>query len=71
MILIKCGSHRARDKIFSIIGKKKELCLFERSVGHGTFKVTKSEYEKVINAKIKGVSKMKDGDDLFPCCDGK
>lgn len=67
MILIKCGSHRAREKIFRLIGEKKQLCSFARNVGHGIFEITEQEYVRIKQIGIKGVSTTKTGDDLFPC----
>lgn len=70
-ILIKCGSHRTREKVFQLVGHKHQLCSFSRNVAHGIFEVTIAEYEKIKSAKIKGISKTKNGDDLFPCWNGK
>jgi hypothetical protein len=67
MILIKCCTHRARDKVFTLIGRKKQLCSFSRDVGHGVFEITDVEYAKIKEYKIKAISTLKSKKDLFPC----
>ena len=71
MVLIKCGSHRARDKVFGLIGKKKQLCSFTRDTGKGIFEITDAEYEKIKEHKIKAISTLKSKKELFPCWDTK
>jgi len=64
-IFVKCGSHRARESAFKIIGEKHQLCSLQRSVGYGCFEVTHPEYEKIKG--ITGISKIKFGEDLLNC----
>ena len=65
-ILIKCGSHRTRDKITNLIGERKYLCSHQRNTGYGVFEVTQEEYTMIKQSNIRNYGKMKDGDDLSP-----
>lgn len=69
-VLIKAGSHRARHKLFALVGKENTEALFSmrREVGHGgAFRIPK-RFE--IEAKeITGISGLRDGDDLLKCWD--
>jgi hypothetical protein len=65
MKLIKCGSHRARRKVFSIIPERNSLYSFRRATGKGVYLVTPDEFSLVRD--IKGVSGFRNGDDLLRC----
>lgn len=76
-LLVKFGSHRARDKALGALGsgrgsqhKWQGLCSFKRHVGHGVYEVTPQEFEKLKTGNYK-FSKFKDGDDLFNCWSAK
>lgn len=70
MIIIICNSHRARQKVESILEKLPPLFSFEKETGRGRFEVTNKQWEKV--STIKGVqrSSLKRAD-LMECWTGK
>jgi len=70
MILARCGSHRARARLFSRLGRKPQgYYSFRRSFFHGLYEITADEV-----AKIKGVTGVTiyrgDQSDLLMTWDG-
>lgn len=63
-LLIKCISHRAREKVFRAIPHRKGFFSLHRTTFKGVYPVTPEEFNLV--RKIKGVSGFRDGDDLLP-----
>jgi hypothetical protein len=66
--IVKCGSHRARHKLFALVGKENAEAFysFDRNVGTGG--VYRIPREHAAKAKtITGISGFRDGDDLAPC----
>jgi hypothetical protein len=66
-MFVTFASHRARERSEKMIGNLHEnyYCL-TRNLGYGgTIEITDAEYEKIKN--IKGVKKLKNGDNLNHC----
>lgn len=66
-LFVKCASHRARSRVTAYIKSREEWCSYNRGVGYGLYQVTKEELASIRKHKVKGVTKYKDGDDLFKC----
>jgi hypothetical protein len=66
-VLVKCGSHRARRKLYALVGKEnaEELFSMHRKTGRGAFRIP-AELEAQAKA-IVGVSGLRDGKDLMRC----
>lgn len=64
-MMLKCGSHRARDKVFGLLSPRVARYSFTRSTGKGVYPCTLEEFERVKH--IKGVTKFRDGPDLLGC----
>jgi len=65
-VLVKCASHRARGKLYALVGPdREELCSVRRSTYKGVVRIPR-RYEAKAKA-ITGVSGYRDGDDLFRC----
>jgi hypothetical protein len=80
-VLVKCGSHRARRKLYALVGKENAEELFSvdldadrgllrrrrrRETGHGGAFRIPAELETQAKA-IVGVSGLRDGEDLMRC----
>ena len=67
-VLVKCGSHRARQKLTALVGEENMIALFSlyRNVGTGGAFRIPANFEPEAKA-ITGVSGMRDGDDLHKC----
>ena len=67
-VLVKCGSHRARNKLTVLVGEDRMVALFSlrREVGKGGAFRIPSVFEREAKA-ITGVSGLRDGDDLMKC----
>jgi len=67
-VLVKCGSHRARNKLTALVGRESMIALFSlyRDVGTGGAFRIPARYEREAKA-ITGVSGMRDGEDLHKC----
>ena len=66
-VLVKCGSHRARDKMLALVGRDNAEALFSmhRDTGKGVYRIPA---ELATRAKaVTGVSGYRDGDDLMRC----
>lgn len=66
-LFVKCASHRARSRVTAYIKSREQWCSYNRGVGKGVYQVTKEELVSIRKNKVKGVTKYKDGDDLFKC----
>lgn len=68
MKLVKCHSHRARHKLFALLGdaNREALYSFHRDVGTGGAYRIPAEFEERAKA-ITGVTGMREGDDLHKC----
>jgi hypothetical protein len=66
-VLIKCGSHRARNKLLALVGRDNAEALYSmhRETGKGAYRIP-AEHATAAKA-ITGVSGMRDGDDLMRC----
>lgn len=66
-VLVKCGSHRARGKLYALVGREnaQEFFSLSRSTGQGAIRIP-AEHEAAAKA-ITGVSGMRDGADLMRC----
>lgn len=67
-ILLKCGSHRARRKLLSLVGEQQAeaLASVSRELGKGGAFRVPSTFEAEALA-ITGVSALRDGEDLVRC----
>lgn len=67
-VLVKCGSHRARKKLMALVGEENAEALYSlrREVGNGGACRIPARFEAEAKA-IKGVSGLRDGDDLMRC----
>lgn len=67
-VLVKCGSHRARNKLFALLGDAESEALYslQRETGHGGAYRIPAEFADAAKA-ITGVSGLRDGDDLHKC----
>jgi hypothetical protein len=66
-ILVKAGSHRARNKLLALVGEENAEALYSlsRETGKGAFRIP-DRFEVEAKA-ITGVSGLRDGDDLLKC----
>jgi hypothetical protein len=54
--LVKCGSHRGRDKVYSLLGyRPQEYVSLRRDTSRGILEVSVEELRKVKASKIKGI----------------
>ena len=66
-VLVKCGSHRARQKLLALVGGQGEaLFSLLRETGKGGAYRIPARLEAEAKA-ITGVSGLRDGDDLHRC----
>lgn len=66
--LVKCGSHRARNKMLSLVGTENAEALFSMRRETGTGGVYRIPADRADEAKtITGVTGFRDGDDLMKC----
>lgn len=67
-VLVKCGSHRARHKLYALVGREnaQAMCSMRRDVGTGGVFRIPAEQGPAAKA-ITGVSGFRDGDDLMKC----
>lgn len=68
-VLVKCGSHRARNKLYALVGREncQEYFSLRRQTGKGAIRIP-AEHEASAKA-ITGVSGMRGGEDLMRCWD--
>jgi hypothetical protein len=66
--LVKCGSHRAREKMLRLVGRENAQAFFSmrRDVGAGGVYRIPAELAPAAKA-ITGVTGFRDGDDLHNC----
>lgn len=66
-VLVKCGSHRARNKMLALVGRDNAKALFslQRETGKGVYRIP-AEHAAAAKA-ITGVSGFREGDDLMVC----
>lgn len=66
-VLIKCGSHRAREKMLKLVGKHnaEALCSMYRETAKGVYRIPAAHAQAA--KAITGVSGFRDGDDLQRC----
>lgn len=66
-MFIKLGSHRCREKVVRILGKRQDHYSFFRETGAGgCIDITQEEYEQIKD--IKGVSKLRGPYDTIREC---
>lgn len=66
--LVKCGSHRAREKMLRLVGRDNAQALFSMRRDTGTGGVYRIPAELAPAAKqITGVTGFRDGEDLLKC----
>lgn len=66
--IVQCGSHRARRKLFNLVGEENAEAFYSFDRGAGTGGIYRIPREHVAEAKaITGVSGFRDGDDLMRC----
>lgn len=66
-VLVKAHSHRAREKLYALVGRENTQQFFSlhRSTAKGAIRIP-SEHEEAAMA-IVGITRMRDGDDLMRC----
>ena len=64
-VLVKCASHRARNKLFALVGRENATGYYSlhRETGKGAYRIP-VEHEAAAKS-ITGVAGMRDGDDLM------
>ena len=68
MPFIRCNSHRARRRVNALVGEAPCYYAFARETGHGgCVKMTEEQARIVLTAKIQGVMRMRQTDDLRKC----
>lgn len=66
--LVKCASHRSREKLYRLIGKDNAKPHYSMHRDVGTGGVFLIPADRAAEAKaITGISGYRDGDDLAPC----
>jgi hypothetical protein len=65
--LVKCSSHRARQKMLALVGSDNAQALFSmrRETGKGVYRIPAARAREA--KAIVGVSGYRDGDDLMKC----
>jgi hypothetical protein len=65
--LVKCGSHRAREKMLRLVGRENAQALYSlsRETGKGVYRIPAALAPEA--KQITGVSGYRDGPDLHPC----
>lgn len=66
-VFVKCGSHRARERLTSLVGSGKLQCYFDfqRPSKGGYYQIPEAKLEEA--RKIPGVTRASHPDDLSPC----
>ena len=65
--LVRVNSHRARKKMFALIGPQKSYFSWSRHCAGGFYRVSAKDLPAVL--AIKGISRARDGDDILTCID--
>lgn len=70
MVLIKCDSHRARDKVYGTLNRKPQsYWSMHRDTAKGFLAITPEELITINEKSIKGVKQTYWTDDLMQCWD--